>query len=249
MQDIDICSLLESDGPLLTRMCMDFGAPNTLALARITDDLRGQALNAVGATAGMTNARVERFHHAVRTHEQHMLDHHRMTRRGAPFAPSAVGAARDRLEASARELNQRFAHELRIESQRLRPRERLLLSDNVRMPGEVRSTRRVGRTVIIVDLGLRSDHVYQEYEHGGNWRREALIQTAGLAASTATAAVLIDTAAGSIAVLIAATPAGWVAGLAIAGGIATSSVLAGAVAELLAAKGYDRLHDAELDEQ
>ncbi|WP_018913840.1 hypothetical protein [Thiomonas sp. FB-6] len=89
-----------------------------------------------------------------------------------------------------------------------------------------RHTRLVGRTMVIVDLGLRTDEVFEAYESGDDWQRKAFVETAGFAASVTAGRLLTAAALGTIEVMLAATPVGWVVILGV-GLAATATVVAG----------------------
>ena len=196
-----------------------------------------------------------------------MLAYHRATRKGASADAAAVAEARSKLVRSGSDLNQRFALELDATTRRLRPRQRTLMSDRRQMPELVRkpnsvaqlivgshieasrlvqlsrSTRIVGRTVVIVDLGLRADEVFDAYEAGEDWQRKAVVESAGFTANVAAGIVLTRSALTALGVILAPTPVGWVlllgTSLAAVGYVVSGSTLADLFAKYVAGRSVD----------
>jgi hypothetical protein len=71
-----------------------------------------------------------------------------------------------------------------------------------------------GRGLIFLDLGLRGHSVYNTYNSGGNWQREAFAQTIGFAASFY---------AGSIAFTFLLGPFGLIVALLVVGVVAVAA--------------------------
>lgn len=262
-----VCSMLQPHGQLLTEMCFDFGASTTLGLADLTGELRRYGVAGVGAGADLYSGRIDQFVDAVREHQRNMVTYHQATRKGAANTKAALAEAHGKLVQSGSELNQRFARELELSTQRLRPRQRTLMSDRRQMPELVRKehkvarldvgsqieahglvdmsrhTRLVGRTMVIVDLGLRADEVLEAYESGDDWQRKAFVESAGFAASVAAGRILTGAALATLDVMLAATPVGWVvilgAGLVAAGVIVAGSSIADYGVKYVAGVGYD----------
>jgi hypothetical protein len=196
-----------------------------------------------------------------------MQAYHRATRKGASPDAAAVAEARSKLVQSGSDLNQRFALELDATTRRLRPRQRTLMSDRRQMPELVRkpnsvaqlnvgsyieanrlvqlsrNTRIVGRTVVIVDLGLRADEVFEAYEAGEDWQRKAVVESAGFSAGVYAGTLLTRTALTALGVILAPTPVGWVlllgTGLAAVGFVVSGSALADLLAKEVAGLGFD----------
>ena len=180
---------------------------------------------------------------------------------------AAVAEARSKLVRSGSDLNQRFALELDATTRRLRPRQRTLMSDRHQMPELVRkpnsvaqlnvgshieasrlvqlsrNTRIVGRTVVIVDLGLRADEVFEAYEAGEDWQRKAVVESAGFTANVAAGIVLTRSALTALGVILAPTPVGWVlllgTSLAAVGYVVSGSTLADLLVKYVAGRSVD----------
>lgn len=81
-----------------------------------------------------------------------------------------------------------------------------------------------GKGIIAVDLGLRTNKVYQTYQDNGEWEREIAVQTGGLAGATGAGYVTGRAVALTMTrIALAATPWGWAI-------MIGSSIVIGAVA-------------------
>ena len=222
------------------------------------------------ALGALYSGRIGRFVEAVQEHQTNMLAYHQATRKGASADAAAVAEARSKLVRSGSDLNQRFALELDATTRRLRPRQRTLMSDRHQMPELVRkpnsvaqlnvgshieasrlvqlsrNTRIVGRTVVIVDLGLRADEVFEAYEAGEDWQRKAVVESAGFILSAVEGTLLTRAALISLQVILAPTPAGWAlilgTGLAATAFVASGSSLADHFAKYVAELSFDAFH-------
>ena len=262
-----VCSMLQPHGQLLTEMCFDFGASTTLGLADLTGELRRYGVAGVGAGADLYSERIDQFVDAVREHQRNMVAYHQATRKGAANNKAALAEAHGKLVQSGSDLNRRFARELELSTQRLRPRQRTLMSDRRQMPdlvrqqrrvarldvgsqieahaivGLSRSTRFVGPTMVMVDLGMRVDDVFEAYESGDDWQRKAFVEAGGFTASFTAGRLLTGAALGTIEVMLAATPVGWIVILGV-GLAATAAIVAGSsgadyLGKQIAASLYD----------
>ncbi len=267
--ELDVCARLEPPGRMLTELCFDFGAPATLALSEIRQDLQrygGYALTGLGSGAALYSSRISRFLEAMHEHQRNMLAYHRATRPGYVADTAAAAAAHSDLVRSGHELNRRFALELEAATNRLRPRQRTYTSDRRQMPELVRRARRakqldvrspieatqlvelaraakyVGRGVVAVDLGMRVNRVHEQHEARGDWQRSAVTEAAGFVISGMAGVALTGAAVQTLNVIALATPAGWVlvlGGAALAGVITAGSILAGTGTEYVAGSIYD----------
>lgn len=212
--------------------------------------LTGMALaqNAVGLTgAGSTahGAYEDAFRRALAQYQESLVRMHELER-----ARSPTGAQRALLQAQVRQryqiLNQQFRHELR----RLVPAEAfgknrgnalsgadrgitlasrgrargIYVADQVqavRLGGFAKSIAHVGNGMLVLDAGLRAYGVRQTYLAGGNWQRQAAMETTGFGVGGAAGLLAGKAAVGGLVALgLAATPAGWVIviGLGVAAG-------------------------------
>lgn len=92
-------------------------------------------------------------------------------------------------------------------------------------------------------LDLCADEVFEAYESVDDWQRKASVESAGFAASFFAGRVMTGAALGTLEVLLAATPVGWVvilgAGLVAAGVIVAGSSIVDYGVKYVAGVGYD----------
>ena len=75
----------------------------------------------------------------------------------------------------------------------------------------VKGTRFVGNSMVLLDAGLRAQGVRDTYRDGGDWQREAVVQTTGLGFGTAVGALSGKAVVGGLLMIgLGATPVGWV---------------------------------------
>ncbi len=256
-------------GQLLCDMCQDFGCAATLGLADISFDLRRHAsggLSFAGAMADVYQERIGRFSKAMEQHQQAIAAYHRATRPGAPKSLSKV-AARDALLRSGAELRANFHHELERVTRNWYPRSTMLVSGSMRVPDRVRHSRKlsrldvaskaqlsslvkmarnakyVGRGLVLIDLGRRGLNVKEVSDGGGDWQRQAFVETGGFGLAALAATVLTGAAMTALETVVFATPVGWaliVAGLAVAGAAAVGALNISNLGENLAGQLYDQ---------
>lgn len=98
----------------------------------------------------------------------------------------------------------------------------------VRIGGFAKAIKHVGNGAIVLDAGIRAHGVYTTYQQGGNWQRQAAVQTAGFGFGGAAGLYAGQAAVGGlVAVGLAATPVGWlvVMGVGIAAGFGAANVV------------------------
>ena len=99
------------------------------------------------------------------------------------------------------------------------------------------------RGLLAIDLGRRGLNVHATHEDGGDWHRQAFVESAGFSAGAWSAGVLAGSAAAALNLFVVATPVGWVllvvAGLAAAGVVMAGSASASNIAEFAAGLLYD----------
>ncbi len=247
-----LCNTLAPHSRLLCDMCQDFGGPATVELAEISFDLRNHAASVLdygGAAAGVYGERIGRFSTAMEQHQKAIAAYHRATRPRAPKGLSKA-LAREELLRSGAELNASFRHELGLVSRKWYPRSTMLVSGGQRVPDRVRHSRKLSRLdvasqaqasklvelgrhakygnrgLLAIDLGRRVLNVHATHEDGGDWHRQAFVESAAFSAGAWSAGVLAGSAAAALDVFVVATPAGWVL-LIAAGLIAAGVVMAG----------------------
>ena len=202
-----------------------------------TDANLGYASHAntfAGAGAAVYGARASGFREAL-LHYHEVLDslfNHTRVGRGAS---KARGAMRRDVRAAFDLLNDRFHHELKrlnapsnspLSSSRqgiiIAERRRTQYSkievtnsyDQSRMARLAGAARVAGPGLIALDLSLRVATVHNERASGGDWQREAVVQSAGFGAATGTGVLVglgAKAALVSAKIGLMATPVGWVA--------------------------------------
>ena len=98
-----------------------------------------------------------------------------------------------------------------------------------------------GKGLIALDAGIRINGVHNTYKNGGNWQREAAIQTAGFGAGTAAGlAIGKGVIAGLTMIGLGLTPVGWVVliGVGVSAGFGAAYISDG-----IAQKGASWLYD------
>ena len=264
-----LCNRLAPHGRLLCDMCQDFGGPATVELAEISFDLRNHAASVLdygGAAAGVYGERIGRFSTAMEQHQKAIAAYHGATRRGAPKGVSKA-LAREQLLRSGAELNASFRHELGLVSRKWYPRSTMLVSGGQRVPDRVRHSRKISRLDVAsqaqasrlvelgryarygnrgllgIDLGRRVLNVHATHEDGGDWHRQAFVETVGFSAGAWSAGVLTASAVAALNLVVVATPVGWVllvvAGLAAAGVVMAGSATFSQSFESAAGQLYD----------
>jgi hypothetical protein len=263
-------------GPLLCDMCQDFGCAATLGLADISFDLRRHTsggLSFAGAMADVYQERIGRFSKAMEQHQQAIAAYHRATRPGAPKSLSKV-AARDALLRSGAELRANFHHELERVTRNWYPRSSMLVSGSTRVPDRVRHSRKLsrldvaskaqlsrlvelarnakylGRGLVLIDLGRRALNVHEVYEAGGDWQRQAFVESVGFGLGVGAGRGLATGAATVLEAIVVLTPAGWAliaAGLAAPGVVAAGSMAISSLGEYEAGILYDKVRRWQVD--
>ena len=267
--ELDYCRMLEPHGGLLCDMCQDFGGAATVGLAEISADLRSylsRGESVVGAAAGVYATRVARFAEAMERHQRAIEEHFRATHPGAPKTLSSR-ATREALLRSGAELSRMFRHELALVTKGWFPRSRMLVSGGAQVPDRVRHSpkisrldvatravasklvewghyaRYLGRGLVVVDLGRRAQNVYEVQQSGGDWHRQAFVETGGFGAGLGTGVALTGVTMAALEIVVAATPVGWVlivGSLAVAGIVAGGSIAMSSAGEQVFGDLYDK---------
>lgn len=218
----------------------------------------------VGAGTTASETRLKGFHKALKNYQSALqaLHNHKGTGRG----PSATNAAlKGRVKATYSELQLQYHAELnkfassgslgKNRGNALASADRGITLAQRRGRGiHVASTTQAvqisrmatgisytGKGLIALDAGIRINGVHNTYKQGGNWQREAAVQSAGFIAGTS-AGVLTGKAviAGLTVIGLGLTPVGWVVliGVGVGAGFGAAYMVDG-----LAQKGAGRLYD------
>lgn len=238
--------------------CVEQFGDLTVPLAEFYDrQLSGMTLaqNAgglVGAGATAHGAYESAFQRALGQYQDSLISLRELERGG-----SATGAQRATLQAKARQHYQTLNQHFRYELQRLVPpaafgknrgsalsgaergitlasrgRARGIHVANqvqaARLAGFANAIGHAGKGMVVLDAGIRVYGVRQTYLAGGNWQRQAAMETTGFGLGGAFGAIAGNAVVtGLISLGLAATPAGWVVviGLGIAAGFGAGSVM------------------------
>jgi uncharacterized protein YukE len=227
----------------LTDLSLSFGEDNVLALSEITKKLQEYNIGLMGAASSVYTDRIGGFAKAVKNYQDALMEY-----RAAIKSNSATKAlARQKAHTAFERLQIQFRHELNAVTAKIKSNRGTPLTSSQRAVNIAGSSRNVARLnvtsqmqasdlvrftkyarflgtgIAVIDFGGRIDNIHNSYQAGEKWERELFIESSSFAASGITG--IIATNAG-LALLLAATPAGWV-GL-IVGGAAVAGVAAGA---------------------
>lgn len=204
-------SLLAHHAGPLCDLCQDFGGPTVVALADLVAEIQADhdgpdALSYAQAATGIYNGRRRQFQQALDRQQGALLDHYRATHGKAPKGVSPA-QTREALLRSRQELNTAFRFEIDSALAHSHRRSRLYVPGRVSVPDRVRETRKVSRLdvsslrqagnlgrlgkiskriapgLLALDLGRRILHVREVRNAGGDWQREAFVESVGFAAS------------------------------------------------------------------
>ncbi len=243
MQDRNILSQLDtgSHARNLTDLSLSLGEDNILALADISAILNQQQIGLMGASTSVYAGRVQGFGLAVQKYQNALL----VYRDAIKADPARRVLARQKAFAAFKDMQIRFKHELAAVSSAARSKRGTPLSNPVRASNIARSSRNIaklnitsqtqasklvqfgksakllGNGLAVIDFASRIGTVQNSYQSGGKWERDLFIESSSFALSAIAGTAAINT---GLAVLMIATPVGWV-GLIIGG-----AVVAGAAA-------------------
>ncbi len=228
-------------------MSLSFGAENTLALANITAKLQEYNIGLMGASTSFYASRMEGFGGAVKNYQAALMEY----RHAVKSNPRAKARAKQKARAAFNRMQTGFQTELKAVTRRSRSLSRrgtpltsatrainiarssrgivkLNVSGQIQANNLVKFSRQakfLGNGLAVIDFGSRIGSIHNSYQAGGNWERDMFIESSSFAAS-ATAGILTVNA--GLALLMVATPVGWIGliigGLAVAGTAAAVSI-------------------------
>ncbi|HED16923.1 MAG TPA: hypothetical protein ENI64_08960 [Gammaproteobacteria bacterium] len=231
----------------LTNMSLSFGADNTLALAEISAKLQEYNIGMMGTSTAFYAGRIEGFGGAVKSYQSALLEY----RDAVKNKPALKAAAKQKARAAFNRMQQGFRTEMSIVNARARALSRrgTPLTNPTRGLNIARSSRNIaklnitsqvqasnlvkfgkqakffGNGLAVIDFGSRIGSIHNSYQSGGNWERDMFIESSSFAASAGAGILTINA---GLALLLVATPAGWVGlvlgGIAIAGTAAVTSI-------------------------
>ncbi len=239
----------------LTDLSLSFGGENTVALAEMTKKLQEYNVGLVGASTSVYANRLGGFAGAVKEYQDALMAY-----RGAINSNAAAKSiAKQKAFKAFQNLQIKFKHELNAINTGVKTRRGTPLSSATRATNIARSSRNVGKLDVasqaqahnlvkftqhakflgnglaVIDFTSRVGNIHNEYQADGEWERELFIESSSFAASAVAGTIAVKA---GLAILMIATPVGWV-GL-IAGGVA----VAGAAAATSMATNYAVKKDA-----
>ncbi len=239
----------------LTNLSLSFGGDNAIALAEMTKKLQEYSIGLMGASTSVYANRLGGFAGAIKEYQDSLMAY-----RGAIKSNAASKAlAKQKAFKAFQNLQFRFKHELNAINAGVKARRGTPLSSATRATNIARSSRNVvkldvtsqaqahnlvkftqhakflGNGLVVIDFTSRVGNIHNEYEAGGEWERELFIESSSFAASAVAGTIAVKA---GLAILMVATPVGWI-GL-IAGGVA----VAGAAAATSMATNYAVKKDA-----
>lgn len=250
----------------LTNMSLSFGADNTMALAEISAKLQEYNIGMMGASTGFYAGRIHGFAGAVKNYQHALMEY----RDAAKNNPVVKAVAKQKAHAAFNRMQTGFRNELSIVTARSRSLSRrgTPLTSPTRAINIARSSRGIvkldvsgqiqasnlvkfskqakflGNGLAVIDFGSRIGSIHNSYKSGGNWERDLFIESSSFAAS-ATAGIITVNA--GLALLMIATPVGWVGliigGLTVAGTAAVASISMDSAMKNNSGSWYDAIMD------
>ena len=241
--DSQIISLLSAPKVAnnLTNLSLSFGGDNTIALAEMSKKLQEYNAGLMGASTSVYANRLGGFAGAVKEYQDALMAY-----RGAINSNAASKAiAKQKAFKAFQNLQMRFKHELNAINAGVKAQRGTPLSSATRATNIARSSRNVaklnvtspaqahnlvtftqhakflGNGLAVIDFTSRVGNIHNEYKAGGEWERELFIESSSFAASAVVGTIAVKA---GLAILMVATPVGWV-GL-IAGGVAVAGAAA-----------------------
>lgn len=227
----------------LTDLSLSFGEDNVLALSEITKKLQEYNIGLMGAATSVYTDRIGGFAKAVKNYQDALMEY-----RAAIKSNSATKAlARQKAHAAFERLQIQFRHELNAVTAKIKSNRGTPLTSSQRAVNIAGSSRNVARLKVtsqvqasdlvrfskhasflgnglaVIDFTSRVGNIHNSYQAGEKWERELFIESSSFALSAGTGIAVTKI---GLALLLAATPAGWV-GL-IVGGAVVAGVAAGA---------------------
>lgn len=246
----------------LTDLSLSFGEDNTLALAEITAKLREYNIGMVGASTSIYANRVQGFGLAVKKYQDALMEY----RKAIKSSPASSTLARQKAFSAFQQMQNRFRNELAAVTAASKARKGTPLGNPTRATNIARSSRNVaklnvtsqvqasnlvkysryakylGNGLAIIDFGTRVGNIHSSYKADGDWERELFIESSSFALSAIVGAVTVKA---GLALLIVATPVGWVGlivgGVAVAGTAAAASIAMNSAVQNSSGGVYDEI--------
>ncbi len=224
-----------ADKRSLTDLSLTFGGDNTLALANVSETLNQQQVGVIGASTSVYAGRIHGFGLAVKKYQDALLEYRKLIK----AEPAKRALAKRKAFKAFEEMQIRFRHELSSANPALTSRRGTPLNNPTRATNIARSSRNIaklnitsqtqatnlvkfgkyakvlGNGLAVIDFGSRIGNIQNTYQANGEWERELFIESSSFVASAVTGTAIVNT---GLAILMVATPVGWV-GLIIGGAI------------------------------
>lgn len=229
----------------LTNLSLAYGGDNVTALAEITAQLHDYNIGLIGASTSVYANRIGGFAGSVKDYQAALMEYRLAVTENSPMKAALKQKAHSKFQI----MQSKFRHELRIVSGQVKSRRGTPLTSAERATNIAASSRNVARLNVtsqieannlvrlsqqakllgngfaVIDFGGRIGNIHNSYQAGGNWERDLFIESSSFAASAIAGSLAVKA---GLAILMVATPAGWVGlvigGLAVAGAAATTSI-------------------------
>ena len=222
-------------------------------LQALADFFQTEMLGAVGAASTALESRLSNFAKAAKELQEALED----VRKGvkAKLPKAKMIKLEQRVHALSKDFNHKFQTEINKFIGRVKSKKGTVYSDSERGVNKAKSGKGVkpiqftstkafnnlrafeksanvlGKSLIVLDAGLRADKVHDDYLAGRNWQKRAAVEAAGFGLATAGALWVGGQAVtAGLGIAMLATPVGWVF-------IIGSSIAVG----IVAAKGGDAI--------
>ena len=232
----------------VTDLTLSLGEDNTLALAEITQKLKGSGVELMGSSTAVYGKRLSGFAGSVKQYQSSLMEYRHVIQ--AKAGSAAQRMAKQRAALAFQKMQTGFKLELNAVTSGIKAgRKGTPFNDFNRASNIARSSRNVvkldinsqlqasrlaqlgrhakllGNGLVILNVAERMGNIKTSYQAGQNWERELFIESGSFVASAVTGTVLANVGASALTFLMIATPVGWV-GL-IVGGLVVAGVAAG----------------------
>jgi len=236
--------LCQYRGRELTNLSLSYGGDNVIALAEITAKLKDYNIGLMGASTSVYANRISGFAGAVKDYQFALMEY----RQAITSNSTLKTFAKQKAHIAFQKLQRQFQNELNLVTAQVKARRGLPLTNVDRATNIARDSRNVaklnitsqvqannlvrlskhakflGNGLAVIDFGTRIGNIHNSYQAGGDWERDLFIESSSFSASVVAGTLAVN---GGLALLMVATPVGWVAvvaGLAVAGVAAASSI-------------------------
>ena len=234
-------------------------------LQALADFFQTEMLGAVGAASTALESRLSNFAKAAKALQEALED----VRKGvkAKLPKAKMMKLEQRVHALSKDFNRKFQTEINKFIGRVKSNKGTVYSDSERGVNKAKSGKGVkpiqftstkafnnlrafeksanvlGKSLIVLDAGLRANKVHDDYLAGRNWQKRAAVEASGFGLATAGGIVagqtIVSTATG-LGIAMLATPVGWVF---IIGAAVTVGIMAAKVGDGIGKFGANQAYD------